>query len=679
MKQTTTFGRESFRFRKFVRKAYSAFNSMSRVVNIGVLTSCILTTASLLDVTAQTTEKEVKIPEMEELELEEVMVMASKVEIPINRTAKLVTILSKEEIKQAPIQSIQDLLVYAANIDVQQRAGHGVQADISLRGGTKDQTAILLNGINLSNAHTGVYNLDLPINISDIERIEIIHGPAALIYGAGAFAGGVNIITKKRPDSKAYIRLESGMHNLWGFEARGAITTGIASSSLSLGRNISDGYASNTDYKINNALAQTRLKFKDYSNLDINIGYNEKKYGANSFYTAAFPNQYDHTTRYMSTLKGEFGNKLKVIPILYWFKHFDVFELRRGLDKGRNYHKADTYGSNLIFQYTSQWGTSSIGSEIRRDEIMSSVIGRPMSTPHGSNGKYKNYDSRTNYSLTVEHTAVIDKFVISAGGLINYNTLQSGKYKFLPSLGINYSLNDAFSLYSTWTSSTHMPTFTELLYTSETHAANQHLKPEQSQSVDLGLKYKNAFFSAYLTAFAMKGKNIIDWVREETEDGKWINASWNHPKVNTQGVEAGISVHLQQWIPILGAGSQLGLDYARLNKDGIAGGQIYKYAQNYLRDKFTARLTHMLYNNISIGWYFRYQYRMGMYDAYENALEAGRAPYKPFSTLDIKVNYIYNKLQLHVNMNNIYNTRHNDMGNIPQPGFWLTGGVSYLW
>ncbi len=133
-----------------------------------------------------------------EKELDEVMVTASRVETPVNQVAKLVTIITKEQIEQAPVQSIQDLLVYAANIDVIQRGGHGVQADISIRGGSFDQNAVLLNGVNLTNAQTGHYSFDIPINLSDIERIEIIHGPAALIYGSSAFSGGESTLLQRK-------------------------------------------------------------------------------------------------------------------------------------------------------------------------------------------------------------------------------------------------------------------------------------------------------------------------------------------------------------------------------------------------------------------------------------------------------------------------------------------------
>ena len=204
MKQKHFRKESAYRFKRFIRKAYSAFNSMHRLVNIGVVSGCALAFLPMGTISAQKSADNEQQQKVMEKELDEVMVTASRVETPINQVAKLVTVITKQEIEQAPVQSIQDLLVYAANIDVIQRGGHGVQADISIRGGSFDQNAILLNGVNLSNAHTGHHNFNIPINLSDIERIEIIHGSSALIYGSSAFSGGINIITKKK-DRKSVV------------------------------------------------------------------------------------------------------------------------------------------------------------------------------------------------------------------------------------------------------------------------------------------------------------------------------------------------------------------------------------------------------------------------------------------------------------------------------------------
>lgn len=656
-----------FRFKKFSRKAYGAFNSMHKVVNIGVLAGCTLAMFSSSPLLAQDDSKQPT--KTLEKELDEVMVTASRVELPVNQTAKLVTIVTKEQIAQAPVQSIQDLLVYVANLDVIQRGGHGVQADISIRGGSGDQNAILLNGVNLSNAQTGHYSFDIPINLSDIERIEIIHGPSALIYGASAFSGGINIITKKRTEEKAYARIESGMHKLRGIEVRGAGKKGIATNSLSVGYNSSEGYIPNTDYDIYNVLWQTRLNLKTDSRLDFQLGYNDKKYGANNFYSPKYPNQYERTSSYMGSMKGEFGSTFKIIPILYWDRHHDQYDLIKDTDNGRNYHRNDTYGTNLIFLYKSKLGNTSLGNELRREEILSSNLGKPLDVPQG---KYTKEDARTNFSTALEHTVILEQFVLSGGVLMNYNTRQKGQYKFFPSFSANYRPTDKINISSSWSKSTRIPTFTELFYKSPIIEGNSHLKPEQSQSLDLAFKYKNSFISSYITGFLMWGRDVIDWV----EINK-VSTAWNHTKLNTQGIETGVRFNLAEYLPVFGKTGSLAFDYARMNQTVDTEQLKSEYSLNYLRDKFVAQFNHQVYGNFSVGWFFRYQKRMGMYKKYENKEDKGYAPYRAFSTLDLKLSYTYDKLLFYVNLNNLCDTHYFDRGNIPQPGFWFMGGISY--
>ena len=531
---------QAFRFRRFVRKAYSAFNSMHKVVNIGVLTSSMLAFAHLSPVSAQQGAGTVA-DKMPEEELDEVTVTAARVETPLAQSARLVTVITRAQIEQAPVQSLQELLAYAAHIDVIQRGGHGVQADISIRGGSADQTAILLNGINLTNPHTGHYNLDLPVNLSDIERIEIIHGPSALIYGSGAFSGGINIITKKEIDARVYANAEAGMHNLWRGDVRGAAEIGRTRNSLSAGYQSSDGYIPHSDYRMYNLLWQTRWKARENAYLDMQLGYNNKHYGANTFYSAKFPNQYERTSAYMATLKGAFGQTLRVIPILYWSRHYDQFDLIKDTPKGRNFHRGDTYGANLIFQYTSRIGTTTLGGEVRREDIVSSKLGKPRAHPEGD---YTKYDDRTTSSVTLEHTYATSRFSLSAGALVNYNTLTDA-IRFYPSVSAAYRPAEGLKIATTWSQSTRMPTFTDLYYTQETHHANEHLKPERSESVDLGVTYDRPLVSAYVKGFLMWGRDMIDWVRT-SGDAKW--ASWNLTEVDKQGVEIGATLRPgHQW------------------------------------------------------------------------------------------------------------------------------------
>lgn len=659
------------RFKRFMRKGYAAFCSMHRVVNIGVVAGSVLTCMHVSTTEAQTITGEQQQKVLEQ-ELDEVMVTASRLETPIGQTAKIVTVITKEQVEQAPVQSIQDLLVYVANIDVIQRGGHGVQSDISIRGGSHDQNAVLLNGVNLSNPHTGHYSFDIPINLSDIERIEIIHGPSALVYGASAFSGGINIITKKKPDTRLHANIEGGMYKLRNIETRGMVKLGTTSHSISAGYNASDGYIANSDYNLYNILWQTRINLPETSKIDIQLGYNDKQYGANTFYSAKYPNQYEHTSTYVGSLKGEFGSTFKIVPIIYWNRHHDQFDLIKGTDTGRNFHRNDTYGGNLIFMYSSVLGNTSLGGEVRKEDIMSSVLGKPMTKPHG---KYKMYDDRVNTSIALEHTLSFNRFVASAGILMNHNTLLKGKYKFYPSVNASYRPINELKILASWSKSTRMPTFTDLYYTTETHHGNDGLKPEKSEALDIGLKYTNFLIDAYLTGFLLWGKNMIDWVKENPEETKW--ASWNLTKVNTQGIEAGIRFRLSELIPFLGQNASFSIDYTRMHQTSDTKNLISKYTLNYLRDKFTVKFNHQIYNGFSAGWYFRFQKRMGTYEKFVDLEKTGDVPFPAFSTLDLKLNYQYKEMTFNLNLNNLYNTTYFDLGNIPQPGFWLSGGISY--
>jgi iron complex outermembrane receptor protein len=695
MRQKELGNRQAYRFKRFVRRRYAAFNSMHKVVNIGVITGCMLTFTHITQTSAQNQVAIVVRDSVPEQELDEVMITASRIEIPLARTPKPVTIISSEQIAQAPVRSISELLAFVANIDVLQRGSHGVQADVSIRGGSSDQVAILVNGINFSNPQTGHYSLDIPVNLSDIERIEIVHGPSALIYGASAFSGGINIITKKKVTEKAYFAVESGMYDLKEIEARASTQTGIASHSLSVGYKSSGGYtgssdcnkytvsildgyaestlqyADNTGYDIYNLLWQSSMGWKNQSKLDVQLGYNNKKYGANAFYTPAWPDQYEQTRAFTGSVKGEFGSALKFIPIVYWNRHLDRFDLIKGSPWERNYHRGDIYGSNLILQYISPWGATGWGVEWRKEDILSSKLGKEIK-PHGN---YKAYDERINTSVTLEHTVQSEKWVFSAGVLLNNNTFTGNEYRLYPSVNVSFRPFGNAKIAASWSKSTRMPTFTELYYNTETHQANENLKPEKSESTDLSFHYRTGFFEANLTGFLLWGRDMIDWIKVKEGDKAF---SSNLTKVNTQGIEGIFRFRLVELFPALGEKSALTVGYTRLFQEYDARGHISQSANalNYLRDKFTVQFNHRIYGELSAGWYFRLQKRMGVYEKFENYKSAGRfEPYPVFSTLDLRLNYRYREWDFHVSVNNLYDTHYFDWGNIVQPGFWLSGGI----
>ncbi len=675
-KQTKT--KKAFRFKRFANKSYSAFNSLHKVVSIGFLTGCTLMSAHASSVEPnEAVRLEVKADTIPDQELEEVVVTASKAELPLSRASKMVTLITKTEIERSPAQSVQELLNSVAGVDVLQRGPNGVQADISLRGGSFDQVAILLNGINLTNPQTGHYSFDIPINLSDIERIEIVHGPASLVYGASAFAGGINIITKKDAESNAYVKLEGGMHNSFNTEARGAYKTESTLHQFSVGYKQSNGYMANSDYNMLNLLWQSRFDIEK-NTLDVQMGFNNKEYGANTFYSPSYPNQFDDTESMFISIKGETNGKLKFIPQLYWNRHNDTFQLiREGTPNvpdwytNHNYHQTDVFGTNLTFQYASKLGITSFGGEFRNEGIMSNVLGTPLDEPIGN---FTKSDNRTAINYFAEQNFLFQNMTLSVGGLLNYNTAIPNKYAFYPAINSSYRITDKVSLYASWNKATRMPTFTDLYYTTATHIGNSDLKSEQSEALEAGVKLSNRAVSANISAFYMKGRNLIDWVKP-SEEALW--ESRNHAKIDKKGVETNLQFNLKELLGQSLPFQSLNLGYLYLDQNLVDDELISNYTLNHLRHKFTANLQHDVVRNLSMTWNFRWQERTGSYLKYVESQPTEVTPYKPFSLLDVKVNYQMHNLNLFANINNVFDTQYLDLGNLPQPGIWVMMGLSY--
>ena len=115
--------------------------------------------------------------------LDEVKVTGSRAPLTQSQQSRMVTVLSRKDVNAAPVHSVNDLLKLVSGVDVRQRGPLGAQTDVSIRGGNYEQMTVLLNGINIGDPQTGHNAFDFPVDISEIERIEILEGPAASVYG----------------------------------------------------------------------------------------------------------------------------------------------------------------------------------------------------------------------------------------------------------------------------------------------------------------------------------------------------------------------------------------------------------------------------------------------------------------------------------------------------------------
>ena len=227
--------------------------------------------------------------------LDEVIVSGIRIGIPLSKKTHSVTVLSAQQIRQSGARTLVVLLQQEVGVDIRQRGPAGTQADLYIRGGGFDQTLLLIDGIKLEDAQTGHHLLNLNVPLAVIERIEIIKGPAARVYGPNAFTGAIHIITKKKLAKQRQLEVEFGSFQSW----RAAFTAGQqrqrSSMLASIDYNQSNGYRYNTDFKNLNGFLKN-IWHKKKNPLQLLAAFNSRQFGANGFYaTPEATDQYEAT------------------------------------------------------------------------------------------------------------------------------------------------------------------------------------------------------------------------------------------------------------------------------------------------------------------------------------------------------------------------------------------------
>ena len=658
--------RKALRFRQFKRKGYALFACLGRVVIIGVLSVATLTSASAATDNSDTTDETGDPQKIDkETTLDDVEVTGSCAPLALGQAVRMVTVLSREEIQAAPVQSINDLLKMAVGVDVRQRGPIGAQTDVSIRGGTSEQITILLNGINICDPQTGHNAFDLPCDISDIERIEVLEGPAGRVYGTSSLVGAINIVTRDVRSKMAEVRVEGGSFGY--LSAAGRVALGLHSLSSNYTR--SDGYSRskagslNSDYSGGKVFYQGGYQCEGLL-LNWSGGLSVKGFGSNTFYSAKFDEQYEHTTKIYTALQGDLTiGKLHVRPAIYWNRSYDRFELIRGSEERVpfNYHHSDVFGINLNTYFDWQLGRTAMGAEFRNEDIVSTNLGEPLSDPFSH---YKVGLNRSNLSFHLEHNILLKRFTLSAGFIAIKNTWNQMPFKLYPGIDASYRIGDHWKVYASYNSSLRMPSFTELYYSVGGHKADKYLKPEELHAVEGGVKYSNYWLTAQTSIFHHHARNMIDWVMD-TRDPDAVWQSVNHTKVNTTGVETNATLTANRYT------LNLAYCYLHQNKDEQDFLQS-QYSLEYLRHKVTASLRWSITDYLRLSVSYRWQDRMGSYTTVDGEVR----DYHPYSVVDARLDWHQDSYNVYLEGNNLTGHHYVDYGNVPQPGCWITAGYA---
>jgi len=683
-------------FRQFGNKGYSLFACLGREVVCSVLSVATLTYASAESVsTHPVVTDSAAMTTAREMVLEEVSVTGSRAPLTKSQAARMVTVLDRADIAQAPVQSINDLLKYAIGVDIRQRGPIGAQTDISIRGGTSEQIILLLNGINICDPQTGHNTMDLPVDLSDIVRIEVIEGPAGRIYGTSSLVGAVNIVT--RSQEAGVRRQEITLHTEGGSygyaNIGGRYSTDSCSpysfspiASLSANYSRSDGWSRSKAGRLNTDFSGAKGFYQgqyEDGNIRLNwhLGIADKGWGSSTFWASPkwqADEQYEHTTKWFSAIQGRTKQgQLHLNASLYWNQNRDRYEGYRGqAEKMKyNYNRTDVYGVNAGGYFDWQAGRTAFGAELRNEDLVSGNLGEPLSQTHHIKGTDRDYTlgvNRTNISGYLEHNILWEQVTVSAGLVAVKNTWSNMNMTVYPGIDVSYRPTPQWKLHASYNTSLRMPSFTEMYYKLQGYRADPHLKPEEMQALEMGFNYQTSLFhlpSSILhlhSAFWYHhGSDMIDWIMDTSkgEEAEW--QSVNHTTINSIGLEAGAQLSTLR--------SQFSISYAYIHQDKQQeAGIVSQYALEYLRHKLVAKAQMQLTKQLTLGVNLRWQDRVGSYTDLEGLVH----DYEPYALVDTRLTWAQDKWKAYIEANNLFDTSYRDYGVVEQPGRWLIAGFT---
>ena len=199
-----------------------------------------------------------------------VVVTADRAEVPASETLSAVTVLTREDIERSQSPDLITLLGRQAGIDIARTGGPGQASTVFLRGGNSTHALVLVDGVRVNPATQGAPDFaHLPL--AQVERIEIVRGPRAALWGSDAIGGVIQVFT--RDSSKSFAELHAGSYGRIGATAGFGVGRGESSLGIALGHDQLDGFsATNENYP-----------FGDFPDQDGYDNHNLSLHGATAF------------------------------------------------------------------------------------------------------------------------------------------------------------------------------------------------------------------------------------------------------------------------------------------------------------------------------------------------------------------------------------------------------------
>jgi vitamin B12 transporter len=433
-------------------------------------------------------------------------------------------VIDRVRLERMPALTVADYLATSFGVDVRGRSP--AQADVSLRGSTFDQVLVLVDGVRVSDAQTGHFNLDLAVPLDLIERIEILRGPGSALYGFDAVGGVINVVTR-RGAGRADARSWGGSFSSFGGAVAGGGTTGPLRVSGGSDYAKSNGHRPGTDFELVQGRIGAELKIGGGRVLS-DLGIGARDFGAADFY-APYPS---HERTRSSTATVRYESR----PAAPWSvgvtastrRHSDLFTLvREDPAIYQNSHVSWQSGGELVARYasTNAWGVAFGGEAIYlrlrsarlgdRDEARTALFSEAtVGRPDGA---------KLNLGVRGERSASYGDFVS-------------------PSAAASLPLYSMVWLRGSVSRGIRAPTWTERFYEDPGNVGDPDLRPERFLAGELGLRlFPSSRVSVDVAGFTRDAKDVIEWAKPAGATASTPWRTMNFASATYRGIEAQVS------------------------------------------------------------------------------------------------------------------------------------------
>ena len=526
-----------------------------------------------------------------------------------------------------------DFLRLDPSLDVRSRAPNGIQADLSVRGGTFGQTLILVDGQRMNDAQSGHHNMDLPLPIEAISTIEVLRGSGSTMYGSDAVGGVVNIITR-RPEASEF-RLRTAVGNFGVNQQRGsvALVHGDITEHLSFSRDFSTGFAPNRDYR-NLSFTSLTHAITSLGSSDVILAYNDHPFGADQFYGNY--NSWENTKTWFASIRQGLGDKTEAS--FSYRRHSDLFVLYRDRPQVfANHHADETYqaalrrhetlADNVRFHY---------GVEGYHDSIVSNNLG---DHSRGRGAGYASLDIRA-----------LRRFSLSVGAREEIYRSVSGQ--FSPSVSGGVWLSQHLKLRGSVSRAFRIPSYTDLYYHDPANLGSPDLRPERAWSYEGALDWNaGGKLRGEVVVFHRRETDGIDYFRRSPTD---IWRATNIQNLRFTGVELSASARITSH-------QQIDLRYTGLHGvQNSLGGAFSKYAFNYPSQSAVASW------QVSLPMGLSARTRIGA---------TQRLARDPYALWDVYVAYNRGRIRPFLQFSNLTNTVYEEIQGVAMPTRGVVGGI----